>query len=136
MTASSCRRVLAGAAAVALAGASHGAASQETAPPLSAEQPPLVGEAATSTLSVEQQAIHDSWPAARRAIYAKWSADFRNYFWTLTPKQQRGWWRMTDEQRAMVYGLTNEQRTAAWQIIESRMDSASAPAGLAGESGR
>ena len=75
----------------------------------------------TVTLTTEQQATFDTWPADLRTQYEGWPADARAYFWTLTSNQQAGWWRLTDEQRAQILAMSPEARVAAWTSIEAQM---------------
>jgi len=73
--------------------------------------------APAATLTDEQQAMVDAWPADKQTMYAAWSPDYQAYFWTLSPEQQAGYWVLTPTQRSQIAAMTPEQRTVAWQSI-------------------
>lgn len=101
------KSILAGAAAIALA--SIPAFAQDA------------GADVAVTLSAEQQATYDAWPAERRTAYDLWPAEHRTYFWTLTPEQQRAYWLLTAEQRAQIAAMSPAQRQAAWASIANQL---------------
>ncbi len=69
------------------------------------------------TLTADQQAIVDAWPAAKQTMYAAWPPEYQAYFWTLAPEQQEGYWVLTPNQRSQIAAMTPAQRTIAWQSI-------------------
>ena len=89
--------------------------------------------ATASTLTPEQKAAHDSWPADRQTAYDAWPVEVQTYYWTLAPEQQQGWWVLTDDQRVKLVAMTPDQQKAAWASIQSQLGAqAAAPAATAG----
>ena len=76
---------------------------------------------ATTSMTAEQKAMYDGWPADRRTAYDAWPVAAKTYYWTLTPEQVEGWWVLNDEQRVQIVGMTPEQRTATWTSIAAQM---------------
>lgn len=101
-------------------------ATAQDAPTTTDTQAPAA--TAAGTLTAEQQAQFDSWPADRQTAYNAWPADVQAYYWTLTPQQVQGWWALTDEQRVQVYRMTPEQRATAWASINAQLAGAPPPA--------
>lgn len=101
-------------------------ATAQDAPTTTDTQAPAA--TAAGTLTAEQQAQFDSWPADRQTAYNAWPADVQAYYWTLTPQQVQGWWALTDEQRVQVDRMTPEQRATAWASINAQLAGAPPPA--------
>lgn len=122
--------LFAGAGALAMISASAAVQAQNAA------ADPATGQAATSapgsaasTMTADQKAQYDSWPATRRADYDAWPAEYKNYYWSLTPEQQEGYWALTPEQREQIFKMAPEQRELAWKsVVEQMKGQSAAPA--------
>ncbi|CCA93791.1 hypothetical protein [Novosphingobium sp. PP1Y] len=114
------KSILAGGSALALA-ALPGALLAQNAPPAAAD-PARVASAAPVTLTPEQQAMYDGWPADRQAEYDAWPDEYKGYYWTLVPERQEGYWALTPDQRGQVYKMSPQQRETAWASIIQQLN--------------
>jgi hypothetical protein len=106
--------ILAGVAAIALA--SVPAIAQD-----SGAETDAAASTTPYTMTTEQQAQFDTWPADRQMAYTGWSPEYQTYFWTLTPEQQEGYFVLTPTQRSQIAAMTPAQRTIAWQSITRQL---------------
>jgi len=115
------RTMLLASVGLALAAAPAIIAAQDTAPAATAPPTTVVTtDGRLLTLTPEQQAAYDAWPADRQAEYTAWPYDYRVYYWSLQPAQQAGYWAMSTDQRGMIYKMSPEQRAKAWQAINEQ----------------
>ncbi|HYD24198.1 MAG TPA: hypothetical protein VEB68_05325 [Croceibacterium sp.] len=82
---------------------------------------PEAAAAADFTMTAEQQATFDAWPADRQTYYTDLDAEHQAYFWSLTPRQMEGYWVLTPEQRMQVFAMTPTARASAWTSIEAQL---------------
>ena len=78
----------------------------------------------TTSMTAEQKADYDTWPADQRTSYDSWPADQQAYYWSLTAKQRTGWWALTDQQRQQLLAMDPATRVAAWASIEKQLAAA------------
>ncbi|CDO37694.1 MULTISPECIES: hypothetical protein [Novosphingobium] len=112
--------IFAGASALALATLPNALLAQNA--PSAAGDSAQVSPAAPVTLTAEQQAMYDGWPADRQAEYDAWPDEYKGYFWTLVPERQEGYWALTPDQRGQVYKMSPQQREAAWTSIIQQLN--------------
>ncbi|MEW9856283.1 hypothetical protein [Novosphingobium sp. M1R2S20] len=95
------------------------------------------GDARSTTMTVQQRTVYDTWPSDRRSGYDTLPIDQQTYFWTLTPEQQEGFWALTPDQRGRLYQMSPEQRALAWRSIVHQLQgrTPSVPAGQANPPG-
>lgn len=126
--------LLAGAAALSFLGMSGAIGAQGTTGemPAALEAPPPPAAPSDSgtpparpispaSMSAEQKAMYDSWPAAQRADYDSWSPEYQAYYWSLTDPQRKGYWALTPDQRGQIYKMTPEQQAIAWNSISQQL---------------
>jgi hypothetical protein len=107
----------------------------ENAPaPVSA---PVSAPATAPTLTADQKATYDAWPAAQKADYEAWPNDYKVYYWTLDADQQKGYWALTADQRGQIYKMSPEQRQMAWNSVVQQLkgETPATPAGQANPPG-
>lgn len=106
-------RILAGAAAVAVALSPAALSAQGSINSIDDKRPDM---------TEQQMADYESWPEDRRTMYDTWTPEYQAYYWTLTPAQTEGWWVLNPQQRTQVYAMTPEQQSAAWNSIVAQMN--------------
>jgi hypothetical protein len=116
--------ILSGVAALALAAvpaiAQDSGADTDTNAAADANAAPSTGAV---TMSADQKATFDAWPADRQSAYNGWTPEYQTYFWSLTPEQQEGYFVLTPTQRSQIAAMTPAQRTIAWQSITRQLAS-------------
>ena len=75
----------------------------------------------SGSMTADQKAMYDAWPAAQRSDYDSWSPEYQAYYWSLTAPQQKGYWALTPDQRGQIYKMTPEQQAVAWNSISQQM---------------
>ncbi len=97
------------------------------ASPALAQDDPPVEATASVTLSAEQQAAYDGWPAELQGQYDAWPEPTQAYFWTLTAERQELFWRLSDANKVTLSGLPSETQAQAWAQIEAQATAPTAP---------
>ncbi len=85
----------------------------QDAPPPADDVPPA---APSTTLTAEQQASFDAWPA-----------EVQSYYTGLTPDRQVLFWRLSDANKVTLAGLPAESQAQAWAQIEAQANGPAAP---------
>ena len=119
--------LLAGAAAMSIAGMSTAAVAQDASAPMGSTNT-VEDKQGGIEMTAEQQAEYDSWPEEQQVMFVAWEPVYQEYYWTLTPTQKEGYWVLNDEQRMQINQMTPAQRSAAWSAITSQIDEATSPA--------
>ncbi len=91
-----------------------------------ANEPPPAG-ATSTTMTPDQQAAHDSWPAEQQAKFASLPPETQSYFWTLPPQRQEVFWRLSDNDRVALSKVPPAQQEQVWGTIEQQIAGQVAP---------
>ncbi len=93
------------------------AAPGQTAPAQTTETMPTT----TPPPAAEQDAIMQSWPAARQAGFKAWPAETQSYFWSLNQQRQEIFWALSDSDKVKLSQMPEAQRESTWAQIESQI---------------
>lgn len=75
--------------------------------------------APAATMTPEQKAKFDGWPAEKQTEFQLWPAETQAYYWSLNAERQMLFWRLSDEDKIALTAMTGTERDAAWLTIES-----------------
>lgn len=91
--------------------------------PAVAQEPVPDAPPPTESMTAAQQMIYEGWGVDQQAAYDSWPGDAKAYFWTLSPTRQELFFRLSDSDKMSLVSMPDEDREAAWNLVESQMDS-------------